>query len=127
MALEHPYIIYGNVANGGAISGATVYAQGAAGTVTTTTDINGQYILDIQAACNLNGETVDVWAISPTGMREDTSFTLDLSGAAELVNLLNMVMFLDLPLKIFPSKEQFYGMEATKEQFYKIEQNKWGE
>lgn len=89
MTLPNPFPFYGDITTGGSpTSGAKVYVKDLdndEGTVNATTDASGKYILDISSVVT-NGNTVHVWCLG-SGKYKDTSFTLDISGAATKVDL----------------------------------------
>jgi len=88
MALANDYLVWGHVSDSAsaAVVGATVQVTGAAGSVSTTTIANGFYQINIKNACNTDGETVTVEGSYGVAAGSET-FTLDISGAAEGVDL----------------------------------------
>lgn len=87
ISLEHSYLVYGQVTESGTpVENATVYATGTASTDYTTTDASGNYVLDLQNVADANGDTITIRA-NYSGYNTDSSFTLDISGTAEEVNI----------------------------------------
>ena len=83
MTLELSYLVYGEVTlDAFAVNNASVYATGTEGTIKTTTDNNGRYILDLKTVADSDGDTITVRA-NYSGHNTSTSFTLDISGLAE--------------------------------------------
>jgi hypothetical protein len=84
MSLDSPYLIYGTLnVNYAPFMGTTIYAQDttvASAIIETTTDINGQYTLDIIDIAN-DTDTIHVWC-----SYGETSFTLDITESMKEVN-----------------------------------------
>lgn len=104
MTLPVPYMVYGHIynSNGTVADGAGVNAQDitAGGAfVNTTTDANGRYQLNLQTIAT-DGNTIRVNA-SRLGATNTTTFVLDISYAAKLINLtLGAVAGTDLSLDL---------------------------
>ena len=85
-----PYPIFGTITDGGSpVNNANVYAvdtttPGSTGNTTSNSD--GKYNIDLQNIANTNGDNIKVYACD-SGKTKQNIFALDISGAAEQVNL----------------------------------------
>ena len=91
MTLDFPYWVYGTIYSsekqGVFISGAWINANdltSGSNIVSSQADLSGQYIVDIQSIAN-NEDTIQMYYNSSF----PRSFVLDVSGAAQLMNVWN--------------------------------------
>jgi RES domain-containing protein len=94
MALDFPYICYGRIIkNGSSVASNTVYVMDLTtpnGVATAITDSNGAYVCDIMDVAS-NGDRIKVWSSkteSGVSYMDSYIFTLDISGAAQEINLI---------------------------------------
>jgi hypothetical protein len=90
MSLNNPFPVFGIVTeNSLPVDLALIFIKdttNGSNILTTSTNNEGMYIIDIQDIADNNGDEIKIWA-SKNGKHAESTFTLDISGPAEEQNL----------------------------------------